>query len=96
MWSDFCGKVMSFPVRSPRLARVLVCILLVLYRFIVQHGSHWELHLIACLDKGFLRGFAIIVSSGAWSAPRTQEELEKDEWRRLMEKRVKPNLNDHE
>lgn len=80
MWSDFCGKVMSFPVSSPRLARVPVCILLLLYCFIVQHGSHWELHLIACLDKGFLRVFTSIVSSVGCSAARTQEELENDDW----------------
>lgn len=80
MWSDFCGKVMSFPVSSPRLARVPVCIFLVLYCFIVQHGSYWELHLVACLDKGFLHVFTIIVSSVGCSAPATQEEFENDDW----------------
>lgn len=51
-----------------------------LYCFIVQHGSHWELHLIACFDNGFRYVFTIIVSSVGWSAPRTQEELEDEDW----------------
>lgn len=68
---------MSFPASSPRLARVPVRILLLLYCFIVEGDSRWELHFIACLDKGFLHVLAVIVSSVGWCAPHTQEEVGK-------------------
>lgn len=48
--------------------------------FIVEGDSRRELHLIACLDKGFLHVFAIIVSSVGWYAPHTQGELGDEAW----------------